>query len=307
MFVPLHSFLSEEIPDAPQLVPGVLPSGPGIAILAGLPKKKKTFLALDLYARLGDGECFLGRPVTPTPAAYLFLEGSRRALQDRLRVIAGAASAGHHVAVRPERFRLDLPDTRERLADAIRASGTRVVFVDPLAYCHEIDENDNSRMAAFMRAVGDLAQALGVLFVLVHHQAKGARDGDSRGIRGAGALAGATEANLLLTESARGHRLTVELRDGEGVELDLRFDASALRFGVADAARIAGPAGRRDRVLAAFGDEAAPLEIRHLAERTGLSATSVQKAVGDLVSLELVAVLPEKRGKAVLYRLAAAA
>lgn len=310
MFMPLADLLAETIVPPPQLVPGLIPGGSGLVILAGLPKRGKTFLALDLFTALLSGGPFLGRPVTRTPAAYVFLEGQRHAIQARLRrlIEPAASTAGHFVSIRPAELRLDRPEGRERLAAEIRVLGPRVVFIDPFVFAHELNESDNAIMGPFLRGLATYAHDLGVLLIIIHHQTKGGRDGDSRSIRGAGALAGATEANLLLSEHRRGHRLDVELRDGEDETLDLVFDTDSLRFRVVPGSAVAAAsAPAAERVLRIFEATPDALEIRSIAERTDLSPTAVQTAVNELCASGRAVLLDEKRGKARLYRLARAA
>lgn len=308
LLTPLTEFLAQEIPVAPYLVPGLIPGGSGLTILAGLPKVGKTFFALQLFMALLTGETFLGREVTPTAAAYIFEEGQAGRIQERLRRLLGerVPSAGHFVAVRPG-LRLDTTDGRAAFAAAIRASGARIVFVDPLAYVHGLKENDNSEMAQMVHALGDLAHELGVMVFLVHHQAKGATPGDSRGIRGAGALAGATEGNLMLARSRGRHRVTTEPRNEEEIELDLEFDTETLRFRVDERGPVKNVrVAPNDRVCGAFTGCEEAVDVRTLAERTGLSDTAVSTALRELIQAGRVGTAGT-RGRATLYRLLAVA
>ena len=299
----LTTFLTHEFPVTPFLVPGLIPGGSGLLILAGLPKAGKTLLSMQLFIALLTGETFLGRPVTPTAATYIVEEGQAGRIQSRLRRLLGdrVPVAGHYVAVRPG-LRLDTADGRARFADAVRASGTQVVFVDPLAFVHQLDENANGEMAPMLHALGGLTHDLGVLVVLVHHQAKGAAPGDSRGIRGAGALAGATEGNLMLSRSGGGHRLTVDLRDGEDVALDLFLDRTTLRFRVDERRPVVRErATLADRVAGAFAGSDEAVDVKTLSGRMCLSDTAVATALRELVQAGLVGTAGT-RGRSILYR-----
>lgn len=300
----LQEFLAEELPIVRPRVSGLIPGGSGLLILAGRPKRRKTFFAIDLFACFLLGRAFLGRPVERTPAAYFFLEGQEKAIQERLQRLVGKnPSVGHFVAVHPHELRLDLPEGRARFAEEIRKVNVRVVFIDPLAYVHELDENDNSAMAPFLRALGQLAAELDILLILVHHQTKSGRDDDSRSIRGAGALAGATEGNLLLVERRGQYRLVVELRDDEGDDLDLTFDPEQLRFVAAEPrAREKRPLAK-DRVLAAMAQASDACTVGSLALSLQLSETAVANALRDLVA-DGRARVDGSAGRSIRYRAA---
>ncbi len=77
-------------------VPGIVPEG--FVVLAGAPKRGKSWLTLDICLAIADGGTALGSvAVAPGRALYLALEDSERRLQARARHLLG----GEHI---PEAF-----------------------------------------------------------------------------------------------------------------------------------------------------------------------------------------------------------
>lgn len=66
-------------------------------------------------------------------------------------------------------------------------TGRRLVIVDCLSLLHDADENDNSAMAAVMRALTRVASETGCAILVLHHVGKGAGDGRADADRSRGA------------------------------------------------------------------------------------------------------------------------
>jgi hypothetical protein len=217
----------------------------------------------------------------------------------------------HFVAIRPPNLRLDSAAGLQKFRRTVGASRARVVFVDPLAFAHEQNENDNSEMAPLLRRLTDLAHDLGILVILVHHRTKSGSGDDMRSIRGAGAFAGATEANLLLSGKAGSprRRLVAELRDHEGADLNLLFNPSSVSFRVLGerTAVEQETTALEQRVVAALASKGQPAQRKEIAEAAGVSVTAVAGVLEELQHEGLIELDPRKVGKAFLYRISKAA
>lgn len=79
------------------------------------------------------------------------------------------------------------------------AEGRRLVILDPLAFLHDCDENNNGDMTTLMRALGGIARATGCAILVLHHIGK-SKDGDDwERSRGASSLTTAVRLQLNLT------------------------------------------------------------------------------------------------------------
>ena len=70
------------------MIQQILPEG--LTLLAGKPKRGKSWLALDIALAIASGGTVLGRRCDPGPVLYLALEDNPRRLKKRLELIAGA-------------------------------------------------------------------------------------------------------------------------------------------------------------------------------------------------------------------------
>lgn len=85
------------------------------------------------------------------------------------------------------------------LKDQIRIAAADVLFVDPLAELHNVEENDNGAMRAIVAAFRVMAGELKIAVVIIHHTRKGVMvPGDPDAGRGASAIVGASRVVLTL-------------------------------------------------------------------------------------------------------------
>jgi hypothetical protein len=103
---------------------------------------------------------------------------------------------------------------------ALKAKGIDVLVIDPFVSSHQINENDNNRVDANVKAWARVALAANCAVVLVHHSVKlhGERV-TAETARGAGALNNAARMTLVL------NRMTEEQADMWGID-----PANAARF-----------------------------------------------------------------------------
>ena len=86
------------------------------------------------------------------------------------------------------------------LQEQIRFAKADVLFVDPLAELHNVEENDNGAMRAIVAAFRLMAKELNIAVVIIHHTRKGVMvPGDPDAGRGASAIVGASRVVLTLS------------------------------------------------------------------------------------------------------------
>ncbi|HEX4080095.1 MAG TPA: AAA family ATPase [Rhizomicrobium sp.] len=133
----------------------------------------------------------------PSELGSLFLDSAR----DQNFVIAREAEGGSIILE---------PIVRGIIAQ-IRRHSIGLVIVDPFVNCHELNEQDNSKIGALMKQWAHIADETGCAIELLHHtrKANGASDDDSADeVRGAGAFVNAARsvrrlARMTKDEAAR--------------------------------------------------------------------------------------------------------
>ena len=225
---------AEDIKPVPVIVDGLLPAG--LSLLAGAPKRGKSWMALDLAYSVATGKPFLGRRVTQGKSLYLDLESGKSRAKGRLaKLIPGAwpdtLKITHRADLLGDNGKLLLqiehwlqnnPDTKLIIIDTVgrvKGGGRR----------GENAYETDTRMYGALQA---LALKYGVAIVGIHHYKKGVEDGDDwfEKISGSMGLTGVCDTVMALT----GKRdepdciLKTSSRDFEGIgDIVLRFDGGS--------------------------------------------------------------------------------
>lgn len=111
-------------------------------------------------------------------------------------VRCGPMDVGTLIRHDPASGKFIFTDAWDALDAKIAEVSPDVVWLDPLVELHTAEENDNTalrQVVAYLRALA-IKHDCGI--VLIHHARKGATAGDADGIRGAGAIVGASRISL---------------------------------------------------------------------------------------------------------------
>ncbi len=222
---------AKEIKAAPVVVDGLLPAG--LSLLAGAPKRGKSWLALALAVAVSTGGTFLDRRTRQGKALYLDLESGESRTQRRMSILL----PGEWPEDLCISHRADMLGDKGFLLDQIRDwldrnPDTRLVIIDTVGRVRGRGRPGEDAYNADTRTYGAL-QALalerGIAILGVHHYKKGVDDGDDwfEKISGSMGLTGVCDTVLALT----GKRddpdciLKSSSRDFEGIgDMVLRFD-----------------------------------------------------------------------------------
>jgi hypothetical protein len=181
------------LPPLRWIVDGALPES-GVAAIYGEPGTGKSFISIDLAARISSGAGkWFGRNVSQRPVVYIALEGGR-GIRQRLE------AWDLHNGFKADKIKVLLDPLQLQDATAVDAliaelteqcaSGT-VVIIDTLAQATQgADENSGLDMGNALGAAQRIAAALNGLVIFVHHSGKDA----SRGLRGHSSLNAAMDA-----------------------------------------------------------------------------------------------------------------
>ncbi len=211
-------------------MPGIFPEG--FVVLAGAPKRGKSWLALDACLAVAAGGCALGAvKVVPGRALYLALEDSERRLQSRAKHLLGRDPI-------PERFDYVTTLTQPaRFVELLNAycntyPDTRMVVVDTLARVKPPQPKYKGAYD-FDYAVGAqlkrVADEHGIALVAVTHTRQMAASDFVEAVSGTSGLTGAAD-TIVVLDRARGQddaMLKVTGRDVDEREYAMRMVGGA--------------------------------------------------------------------------------
>lgn len=179
-----------------ELISGLLPSR-GLAVLYGLPKSYKSFVALNIGLTISEGTTWSGRKVSQGPVVYVAAEGAlglkTRIAAAKLKIAQTNNVPFYLVTACPDFGKNSTDPTilAEEILQDLSGATPSLIILDTLArVLGEADEN-GAGMQSFIKNAEELADRCKCLVLAVHHERKG-RGG---GLRGHSSLAGAVVAN----------------------------------------------------------------------------------------------------------------
>lgn len=218
-------------PDPIWVVENLLPVG--FAILAGPPKKGKSWFALELARAVCGGSEFLDRKARQGRVLYCALEDSPRRLQNRIQKQGWSAN---ELAEIDFLFASDFhkmfagKDASTLFAAYVEASDYLLVVVDTTSRVFPIkDWNDTAQVTAVLSPLQEAIASVEKLILTVdHHRKRNGFDTDPiADILGSTSKSGVADTILgLYKETGKpGAKLVVVGRDVDEQTLELRFDA----------------------------------------------------------------------------------
>lgn len=218
-----------QLEHTPMIVPNMLPIG--LSVLAGAPKRGKSWLSLALALAVAGGKTFLGQQCRQGDVLYLDLESRKYRVQDRLaKLITGPAPPRLYIAHDAAPLGDELYMQLDGWCNAVEAP--TLIIIDTLGRVRAGGKKSSENAyESDTRMYGGLQKwATGHrLAVLVVHHLRKVKDSDDwfDKINGSNGLVGAADTVLGLG-GARGEpvsRFMVSGRDIDGdYELAIRFD-----------------------------------------------------------------------------------
>lgn len=265
------------------IVPDLLVEG--TTILASPPKVGKSCLVYQIVVEVAIGGELLGRRVEPGSALYLALEDGRRRGRDRLlAALAGRTMPTGRLEVRWGARRIGAGLEEDLLAWLDAHPDAAVVAIDTLQRArprttgrrgaYEVDVDDLGRLQAIFR---DRRVAL----LIVHHSRKEAGDDFLVSVSGTYGLTGSADSIVVIRRKRMEAFGTIVAtgRDIPETEVSARFDGMLWH----EAPQVLGEASfERAEIYKAIEDEG-PIFPAAIADKLGLSRTSVQNIVTKLV------------------------
>lgn len=211
----------------PVIVRGMIPSG--LTVLAGAPKRGKSWLALELGINVANGDNFLGMKTTQGDVLYMDLESRQYRVQERLqKLVPGRPPEALQICHDAERLDGDLLAQLEDWCSGVQHPV--LIIIDTLGRVKGSSKRGENAYEADTRIFGQLqkfAQNRKLAVVCVHHLRK-SKDSDDwyERISGSNGLTGVADAVLGLG-GKRGEEdstLAISSRDFGDAELILSFD-----------------------------------------------------------------------------------
>lgn len=215
----------------PIIVDNLVPAG--LTVLAGAPKRGKSWMALKMALCISSGQPFLGMPTRKGAVLYLDLESKNYRVQDRLnKLIVGPAPSDLYFAHKSERLDGGL---MEQLRSWIACvDNPAMIIIDTLGRVKSGARRGENAYESDTRIFGELqsfALENKISVVVVHHLKKdtGANDDYFERISGSMGLTGACDAVMVLA-GKRGEEtstLRTSSRDFEAQDFVVGFNGGA--------------------------------------------------------------------------------
>lgn len=268
------------------IVEGLIPTG--LAVLAGAPKARKSWLALDIALSVARGVACLDERKNACPKGavlYLALEDSQRRLKDRVGQILGDGPGWPaNLFFETEWPRMDanaLPRLRQWIEGTPEA---RLIIIDVFqkirsgngaqtGYAKDYDD---------LTALQKLAREKDVGILLIHHLRKSGGDPFER-MTGSTGFQGASDTLIVLDKGRGGTRLLARGRDTEETEQEVIFDNLAKRWRLAQPRAAVSAHPERDRIVTLLAGSPKPLSPRDIEEATGQGGDAVRQLLKTMV------------------------
>ena len=210
--------MAMEFPPTSWVVPDVLPEG--VTLLAGKPKKGKSWMALGFCESVAVGGVALGtKRVEQGDTLYLALEDNVKRLKKRLKKVLDGRDAPERMHLHTEWPRLDEGGAEALDAWLTEHPDARLVVIDTLAKIRKPTGGANvyADDYAALEALLPLAAKHNVAIVVVHHLRKAGALDPMDEISSSTGLTGGVDGFLILrrTPGSKGPTLFVEGRDIE--------------------------------------------------------------------------------------------
>lgn len=218
----------KKIEKPPTIVHGMIPTG--LTVLAGAPKRGKSWLSLMLAICVAGGDPFLGAATTQGDVLYLDLESKQYRVQDRLqKLLVGRAPESLYITHESDRLEAGLVEQLTMWCDQVEHPV--LIIIDTLGRVKGTAKRGENAYEGDTRILGELqrfALQRNLAIVCVHHLRKSTGDGDYfERISGSMGITGACD-SVMVIQGKRGEEhstLSISSRDFESTELIIGFDS----------------------------------------------------------------------------------
>jgi len=281
-------------PEPKWAVPGLLPEG--LTILAGRPKRGKSWMGLGIALAVASGGKALGKiDVEKGDALYLALEDNPRRLQNRLAVLKDpGTSLPSRLHLVTEFLPLQMGGMQSLLLWLDKHPKTHLVVIDTLGRILPTGKGNSNQFVDDYQFVGKLQKLAidrGIAFLIIHHIRKQGAEYALDRVAGTTGITGAADSVWILDtgKPPASAILHVTGRDIEAQEIALKFDMGFWSI-MGEAREVLISEERRE--ILSLVSEKGPISPKEIAEFLGKSRDAIRflliamKRDGQLSSLE---------------------
>jgi len=221
--------MATDFPDPPWLVDELIPLG--FTILAGPPKKGKSWFALELALSICMDDKFLGRKTTAGKVLYVAFEDGPTRMKNRMRRQGWPQRAADNITVvfgREFHENFGSKDGIDKFIAYIKTGGYVLVVIDTVARAFQVrDWNDAAAVIPVLGPLQELAIEDSISILACDHHNKLRSLDLVLDLAGTVAKSGVADTliGLYREQGKPGARLVVTGRDVEDVTLEIEFDA----------------------------------------------------------------------------------
>ena len=258
----------KEFPDLRWAVPGLLTEG--LTILAGRPKKGKSWMGLGLALAIASGGLALGKiRVEKGDALYLALEDNERRLKNRLARIKGEGSRlPPHLHLVTDFPPLQMGGMQALLDWLDKHPKTRLVVIDTLGRILPTGKANNNQFVDDYQFIGKLQKLAidrGIAFLIIHHIRKQGAEYALDRVAGTTGITGAADSVWVL-DAGKGQASAILHLTGRDIEAqELALNLSEGLWSILGNAEEVAVSDERKEVLALLAEEG-PLYPKTIAE-----------------------------------------
>ena len=293
----VNELLETDFPDPVWLVNDTIPTG--LLSLAGLPKKGKSWLGLQLGVATASNGKFLDHGVMPGKVLYIAFEDPPRRLKSRLQLMGVPKNCP--IDFRTDYRNINLGGLTDLYLD-LETNDYKLVIIDTFGrFAGMIEVKDYAENVTTLAQLQHLAHRKGITILLIDHHTKLNSDNPTLDLIGSIGKAGSFDALIgLYSERGKsGAKLIVQGKDIQESELAIEFDAltHAWQYMGETQSVFKNEVLAAMRTLKRMGEMTTTTNI---ASHMGTDKGNVSRAIADLVTNGLARRLP-KQGVEVPY------
>lgn len=268
-------------PEPTWVLPGILPEGLGV--LAGRPKRGKSWLALQIASAVTSGKMTLGRATEARNVIYIALEDAPRRFQSRLKLMGHQANgrlAALHSSPKLDKGGLQF------IGELVDKFSPVLLIIDTLSRItgRGRDQDSNADMTDLLDPLQQLALSRAMSILLVDHHRKPGMDANDAidDIIGSTAKTGVADViwGLYRKSGESTGSLKITGRDVEEQDLAMIWDGLKFQWRIEGTSEATAMARRLDDLLQVIY-ETEEVDTRTIATRLRLSEDSVSDAVRE--------------------------
>lgn len=282
----------QELGDVQWLIKDILPQG--FAFLAGRPKMRKSFMAIQMSLCIVSNEPFLGYEVMKSGRVlYISLEDNARRLKKRmLNMGINAETKGLDLLEIEETWPKLNKGGLEKLLERLAKKKYILCIIDTYAKAVMLrDNNDAVEATKFLSPLYELTRAGEFSFMFIdHHRKNNQFSGDViDDLAGSGAKGGVADTvwGLIGERGKTSAKLLIASRDTEIDHIDLQFDNDRTLWMQVNQ-EIVKPGTVQAKILSHMGSNGTEVYIRELAKKLGYDPSFISREMVELSKKGLV-------------------